>query len=369
MILTHPENWAAQRKQSLAAAAVKAGVKEDSLQLLSEPRAAAWFYAASAAEAAEAADVGRFERLAVFDFGAGTCDVAVLDRQPDNSFTVVASEGVEGLGGQDLDARVHAWVRRRLALEVPHDRLAAVRHTALLAEIDDPQAIATRTALNDRIREAKEALSEAASAAIAVSGSAGRQVLQLTRDEFEVLITADITRAVRLTERVLDLANQRRPSPRTPTIYLTGGSSHIPLVHTALGRLAPLGTLGDPKTVVAQGALHRPASTLDHDTAEAPVEAGGSARMPRGHHPGASAPLPLSHDAAASPPTPAGHGDVAEKQLAALAEPGAEAGDDTGPQTRTRTGIETGRSPRPDRPARPEARPKVRPKVRPKPRP
>jgi len=319
VVLTHPENWAAQRKRSLATAAVKAGVKEDSLHLLSEPQAAAWFYAASA--------VDQFERLAVFDFGAGTCDVAVLDRQSDNSFTVVASEGVEGLGGQDLDARVHAWVRRQLALEVPRDRLAAVRHTALLAEIDDPQAIATRTALNDRIREAKEALSEAASAAIAVSGSAGRQVLQLTRDEFEGLIAPDITRAVRLAKRVLDLANKRRPSPHTPTIYLTGGSSHIPLVHTELGQLAPLGTLGDPKTVVAQGALYRPASTRDHDTGEAPADAGAAA------------------------PMPAGHDDLAAKQPAALAEPGAESGGDSGPRSnRTRAGIEAGQSRRRDRP-------------------
>jgi PknH-like extracellular domain/Hsp70 protein len=309
VILTHPEQWAAQRKQSLAAAAVKAGIKEDRLQLLSEPEAAAWFYAT------EAADVDLLPRLAVFDFGAGTCDVAVLDRQPDNSFAVVASEGVEGLGGQDLDARVRAWVRHALAARVPHDRLAAVRDTALLAEIDDPHAIATRTALNDRIREAKEALSEAASAAIAVAGQAGMQVLQLTRDEFDSLITADVTRAVRLTKRVMDSAQTRRPSPHTPTIYLTGGSSHIPLVHIELGQLAPLGVLGDPKTVVVQGALHRPDSVTQ--TGAPTADTGAAAATPAEQH-GVSA---------------------------ALSEPTAESGGDSGDgSTRARTAGEAGQS-------------------------
>ena len=254
VILTHPEQWAAPLKKALATAAIAAGVKESRLQLVSEPQAAAWFYTASAP------DLEPLARLAVFDFGAGTCDVAALDRQPDNSFVVVASEGVEGLGGQDLDARIYGWVRRQLA----------VRDTALLGEVDNPGAIGTRMALMDRIREAKEALSDNTSAAIAVVGAAGTQVLQLTRDEFDSLIGADIGRAVDLTKRVLDAANDRSPTRHTPTIYLTGGSSHIPLVHIQLGQLAPLGVLGDPKTVVSQGALQRPPPTSEVDETPGP---------------------------------------------------------------------------------------------------
>lgn len=306
VILTHPEQWAAQRKEALATAAGMAGVEEDRLHLLSEPQAAAWFYAASAP------DVDELTRLAVFDFGAGTCDVAVLDREADNSFVVVASDGVEGLGGQDLDARVHSWVRRQLA----------VRDTALLAEIDDPQSVATRTALNDRIREAKEALSEATSAAIAVSGSAGTQNLQLTRDELDSLITPDIARAVRLTKSVLDSAKNRQPPPHTPTIYLTGGSSHIPLVHIELGKFAPLGVLGDPKTVVVQGALlQSPPTPVAGDTP------------------------PVSSSPSAVPVTGAGMGAVGPTE--ALSEPPANpaADSDTG-SSRTRT-AQPGESRRP----------------------
>lgn len=38
-------------------------------------------------------------------------------------------------------------------------------------------------------------------------------------------------------------------------LYLTGGSSRIPLIQQRLGELGPVATLDDPKTVVAQGAL------------------------------------------------------------------------------------------------------------------
>jgi PknH-like extracellular domain/Hsp70 protein len=242
VVVTHPDQWAAPLQQLLATAALAGGVDRRRLRMVSEAQAAAWFYTASAPNLSAGA------RLVVFDFGAGTCDVAVLERQPDGGFAVLASDGLDGLGGHDLDARIHSWVRKQLAQ----------RNPVLLAEVDDPAAIATRLTLNDRIRDAKEALSEASSTAIVVAGAAGTQVLQLTRNEFERLIGSDIARAVALTKQVMESANARRPSSATATIYLTGGSSHVPLVHSRLAELGTVGVLGDPKTVVVQGALRLP---------------------------------------------------------------------------------------------------------------
>jgi Hsp70 protein len=243
IVVTHPDQWSGPLQQLLAEGAVAGGVEPNRMCMVSEAQAAAWFYAKSAP-----AEVAVGSRLVVFDFGAGTCDVAVLDKQPDQTFAVIASDGLDGLGGQDLDARIQAWVRRQLAVSDP----------VLLAEVNEPASIATRLTLNDRIRDAKEALSEASSAAIVVAAGANTQVLQLTRDEFDEIIGSDIGRAVELTKRVMAEANERVPSNQTPTIYLTGGSSHIPLVHSRLAELAPLGVLGDPKTVVVQGALYTP---------------------------------------------------------------------------------------------------------------
>ncbi len=242
IVVTHPDQWSGPLQELLAEGALAGGVDPDRMRMVSEAQAAAWFYAKSAA------DVPAGSRLVVFDFGAGTCDVAVLDKQPDQTFAVIASDGLDGLGGQDLDARIQAWVRRQLGVSDP----------VLLAEVNEPASIATRLTLNDRIRDAKEALSEASSAAIVVAAGANTQVLQLTRDEFDEIIAADIGRAVDLTKRVMAEADERVPSTQTPTIYLTGGSSHIPLVHSRLAELGPLGVLGDPKTVVVQGALYTP---------------------------------------------------------------------------------------------------------------
>ncbi|MGK2879728.1 MAG: Hsp70 family protein [Mycobacterium sp.] len=237
VVLTHPDKWGAPRQELLASAAGEAGIDRERVRLVTEATSAAWYYTVAAAKL----PVG--SRLAVFDFGAGTCDVAVLDKQSDETFTVVGADGIEGLGGQDLDARVYRWVR---------DHLAETDRT-LLDTMD--AEIGSRLTLIDRLREAKEALSEGASAPIIVSGSTGSTVLQLTRDEFEDLIGADIERAVTLTRDVLADAEKRKPATSPVTIYLTGGSSAIPLVHSRLSTLGLVGLLGDPKTVVAQGAL------------------------------------------------------------------------------------------------------------------
>lgn len=75
--------------------------------------------------------------------------------------------------------------------------------------------------------------------------------LSLTRAELDELIAPEVARAVALTRETL-------ATPGVGTLralYLTGGSSRIPLVHRELQALGPLATLDDPKTVVAQGAL------------------------------------------------------------------------------------------------------------------
>lgn len=247
VVLTHPDNWAVPMQELLRESAMKAGIDGSQIRLISEASAAAWFYTVTE----RALPVG--ERLAVFDFGAGTCDVAVLDKQPDQTFSVVASAGVEGLGGHDLDARIHSWVRAKLADIDPQ----------LAGELAQPGAIGSRLTLNDRIRDAKEALSEAPHATIAVVNGSRTQPLTLTRDEFDKLISTDLDRAVELTKRVLAEAQRIRPVSKPPTIYLTGGSSAIPAVHTRLQALGALGNLGDPKTVVSQGALHAMVSLWD----------------------------------------------------------------------------------------------------------
>jgi hypothetical protein len=239
LVLTFPENWSHALQQRLATAAEVAGIDIRQVRLVGEAAAAAEFYTATGADY----PVGT--RLAVFDFGAGTCGVAVLDKQANGAFTVAAADGIDSLGGLDLDARIHAWVLQQLS---------AV-NVALAAEVSDVTRVAAHLDLADSIRNAKEALSEAHSAEIVVSGTAGSEALQLTRDQFDQLIGADITRAVRLTESVLYQANTVRWQDDPITILMTGGCSHIPLLQSRLAALGRVEIVDAPKAVLTHGAL------------------------------------------------------------------------------------------------------------------
>ncbi|GAA3702721.1 Hsp70 family protein [Gordonia hankookensis] len=237
VVITHPEAWAQQQIRVLIDGAAQAGIDPARITTISEPRAAAAHYSRSHAMQPGA-------RIAVFDFGGGTLDIAVLTVTNENAFGVVAARGNNGLGGKNLDALVQRWVEQRLS-DRDENLVTYLRRQAPLDVVQS---------LQDSIRRAKELLSEAPSATITVPAPAGRQTLQITRDEFDELITPAVDQAMQLTRATLLDAGITHPEQLT-ALYLTGGSSRIPLVQQRLGELGPVATLDDPKTVVAQGAL------------------------------------------------------------------------------------------------------------------
>ncbi|OCW86012.1 molecular chaperone DnaK [Nocardia farcinica] len=237
VVLTHPEAWAPQQIQVLTDAARAAGIPAERITTISEPRAAAGHYSRSHA-------LQHGTRIAVFDFGGGTLDIAVLEVTPTNTFQVIAARGDNGLGGKNFDALLQRWVEDRLADRDP-DHAAWLPRTAPIDAIQS---------LQDSIQQAKELLSETPSATITVPGPSERTTLQITRDEFDELITPAVDAAVHLTRTTLADAGLTHPDQLT-ALYLTGGSSRIPLIQQRLGELGPVATLDDPKTVVAQGAL------------------------------------------------------------------------------------------------------------------
>ncbi|MDG3016092.1 Hsp70 family protein [Speluncibacter jeojiensis] len=237
VVLTHPEAWSSREIQVLIDGAHRAGVSPGRIMTVSEPRAAAAWYARSAS-------IPTGARIAVFDFGGGTLDVAVLTASADGTFSVLAARGDNGLGGKNLDAFIRRWIDEQLEDRNP-DMLAALRTSAT------PESI---RALDESIRRAKELLSEAPSASITVTAPGGlREVFQLTRDELDDIIGPEIDKGVALTLEALQQAGV--PAGGLQALYLTGGSSRIPLVHQRLAALGKIATLDDPKTVVARGAL------------------------------------------------------------------------------------------------------------------
>jgi actin-like ATPase involved in cell morphogenesis len=236
-VLTHPDGWADQRCGRLREAAALAGLP--AVKMLPEPvAAAAWYLRRS--------ELGPDAPIAVFDFGGGTCDVAVLrpDVAAPGSFVIEASSGEDELGGDHIDERLMAWV---------FDQLRLNGHAAIVDSLEDPDP-EWELALRDQVRGSKHALSEYRSARIRVRSANESTTVLITAEEFDRLITADVDRAIALTERVL---NDARPRTGNITaLFCTGGSTHIPYVHRRLTDLlgGPPATLDDPKLVVAQGA-------------------------------------------------------------------------------------------------------------------
>ncbi|WP_157662932.1 Hsp70 family protein [Prescottella equi] len=294
LVLTHPEGWSPQEIQVLLSAAGRLGFTGDRVTTVSEPRAAAHFYTRTDTIAAG-------EKTAVFDFGGGTLDIAVLTATDTGGFTVVAARGDNGLGGKNLDAIIRRWVDQELRESNPE----------LLDYLRREAPVNVLRALEDSIRRAKELLSEAPSATITVSAPGQQETLSLTRDEFDDLIAAEIDRAVSLTQATL--ADAGVAGGDLKALYLTGGSSRIPLVHQRLAALGPIATLDDPKTVVARGALiathtqaPAPAAQPASSPSAAPVPA-PTAQMPASSWPGPqqAAPQRFPADVHADQPAPA----------------------------------------------------------------
>ncbi|MEV4822179.1 Hsp70 family protein [Micromonospora sp. NPDC049274] len=302
-VLTCPAAWDETRRQVLADALLRAGwpqAAEHTLagptppgtRLLREPVAAARYYTQVLHRPVPVGGA-----IAVFDFGGGTLDVAVLrnegaDPWGDSGFRVVADGGLPDLGGLDLDA---ALVQRV-------GELLGERHARRWARLVRPSDAAQRrdqVRLWDEVRGAKEMLSRSAVAPVAVPGVA--EAVRLTRDDVERVAAPLLRRAVERAREVIAAAGLR--PDQLAGLFLVGGSSRIPLVarmlHAELG-VAPT-VLDQPEMPVAEGAL------TDLPLRRAlPAYAGAQAAPPASPAPAVPAPAGPAPAGPAVPAVPTG---------------------------------------------------------------
>ena len=222
----------------LATAAGRAGLGE--VEFVAEPIAAAAYFVR-----VHGRKLASGHCLVVYDLGGGTFDVTVVRAVP-SGFEVIAADGLDDVGGLDLDAAV-----------VQHARQAILDDLQLWRRLDWPQTREdqeARYSLWRGARAAKEQLSRQQNADLRVP-LAGRD-LHLTRQEFEAAARPHLDRTAELTLRMLREAGV--VPERIGGVFLVGGSSRIPLAATLLHRrlrIAPT-VLDGPELVVAQGSLH-----------------------------------------------------------------------------------------------------------------
>ncbi len=280
IVLGHPANYGPYKKELLVETARQADVGQ--VNFVSEPEAAAVYYASR-----ERMEPGQV--VAVYDFGGGTFDAAVLRKTEDGFALVGTPEGMERLGGIDFDQAVFAHVTGALG--------------GLVEEQDLTEASAMRAMarLRDDCRAAKEALSTDTDATIPVLLPNVQTDVRITRDEFEEMIRPRVAETIAALKRAVRSAGISTDD--LARILLVGGSSRIPLVsqmvRDATGR--PVTLDADPKFAIPLGAALAGEQHAATAVPETPI---AHAEPPPPVAPEPPAPVPEPPPATSAPPPP-----------------------------------------------------------------
>ncbi|MGQ0623057.1 MAG: Hsp70 family protein [Sporichthyaceae bacterium] len=261
--VTYPAGWSAHQRDLLRSALAAQGL--ESVDLVTEPEAAAIGYS-------YAGLISHPAKLAVFDLGGGTLDVALLATTEAGGFTRLGPpRGIAELGGIDFDD----VLLRHL--------LSAIGETPWAAGgTDDPAVRASLLALRSASVQAKETLSEQESVSLTLTVDGAAQQITITRADFESWITELIAISTRFfTEAVREAGLY---TDQLSWVLLTGGSAQVPLVTgalaAALDETVSIVRARDPKAMVAAGAA------LSVDRTPLPALAGAGAPSPGAFVPG-----------------------------------------------------------------------------------
>jgi len=250
-VICVPANFNDAQKKATQMAAELAGL--ELLTLLEEPIAAAYAYAI---------EKERVQTVLVFDLGGGTFDVSILQvdstGDANKQFKVLAKEGIQQLGGDDLDQRIMERVAGEFTEVADID----------IFNLDKDQGISVKKAreaqqrLLEAVISAKHELSEATTTTIDIPNlihdEAGQphhiDNYEITRDQ----VNGDIHDLILQTKDSVEkaLSTAKLDIEDIDRIILVGGSTKIPLVkemlHDMFGKEPYSDT--DPDTAIARGA-------------------------------------------------------------------------------------------------------------------
>src|SRR5262245_53362009 len=231
--LAHPATWGEFKLDLLREAGRVAGIGD--VALVPEPVAAAGHYAR----------LGRLssgDAVVVYDFGGGTFDAAVVKLGADGPELLGRAEGLDRLGGVDLDQAVLAHVD------------AALDGALRSMDRDNPDVRRAALELRAECVAAKEALSADTETTIAVRFPNLNTDVRITRPEFEAAVRPRVGDTLSALDRAIASASLS-PGDLAGGV-LVGRSSRIPMVaeqvaaHTGRPNLVD----ADPKLSVAFGA-------------------------------------------------------------------------------------------------------------------
>lgn len=211
-VITVPAHFDDASRRATISAAQRAGISI--LRIINEPTAAALAYTLVSDEQK------KDETLAVFDFGGGTFDVTIVDRH-DLAFRVLSSNGDVRLGGDDVDEALADFMLKKVT----------------------PPFVARRANKNSEIFRKILLHAESTKKALQTEGSVhildnkldahGTSLdIEITREEFEEMISPVLEKTLFLTESSLHAA--KRSPKNISRILLVGGSTRLNLIRKML---------------------------------------------------------------------------------------------------------------------------------------
>jgi molecular chaperone DnaK len=225
IVVSWPANFREEQRQATMEAARKAGL--DVQFFISEPNAASLYYST---------DNKLSGHYLIYDFGGGTFDVTIINANG-SDINVIWTEGVQQLGGKDLDAELLKIIGNRFRSKTG-------------AEFDP---IDCNFGKKD-IEDAKHALSVRDKTSVRlVSSKHGPVILEITREEFEAAISHLVTQAEMACETAVASAKLGKSDIRE--IFMAGGTSRVPVMQRSVEKLfgkKPI--VKNPDKAIALGA-------------------------------------------------------------------------------------------------------------------
>ncbi len=229
-VATCPANFRDDAKQALLEAFKRNGIKV--LRLIPEPTAAGYAYALDRG--------GSNSTFLIYDFGGGTFDVSII-RLEGSQFTVLSTEGIPTLGGNDISRCIESRV------------------------LDDVEAACGRRPcreddglffldLDQRIETAKISLGKQKEVPIVASFVGQQTIVKITQVEFHASIDSLIGQSLDATDRAIVAAGLTIDA--IDRLVMVGGTSRLPHIqervadHTGLVPRTDI----DPDKAIAYGA-------------------------------------------------------------------------------------------------------------------
>mgnify|MGYP006419539465 FL=1 len=229
-VITVPANFNNNQRQATKDAARIAGL--DAIRLMNEPVAASLAYGLHKIEGSA--------KILVFDMGAGTLDVSVIDVN-DGFFEVLATSGPTTLGGINMNEKIILWLKELVKEQNTNPVLDELVNSQL-QEISERLKLELSTensiSFDEKITSDKNQLN--------LSGT-------LSREAFEDMIQPILEQSKTVISQILNEANLK--STDIDRVIPIGGPTKIPIVKSMLTELIKIPEEGvDPDLSVAIGA-------------------------------------------------------------------------------------------------------------------